>query len=546
VIRIVLLTLAISLAGCDAFALGLKQYCFMVPMRDGTRLATDVYLPRFPRRRRWPVILVRTPYGRHKTTTLQARYVCRRGWGLVVQDLRGRYGSQGTDVTFSPTDTVGQNSDGHDTVRWVARQGWCNGRVGTWGPSAIGIAQNLLAPEAPEALKVQHVMMACSNMYAQAAYQGGAFRKALIEGWFRENQFNGVGMQTIRAHPRYDDFWARLNPEAQASQVNAPAVFWGGWYDIFLQGTINSFTTIHNQGGPRARGRCRLILGPWSHDDIERLSDPRYADCWPGAGDPFRFFEYHLKRSRNCVPCDKPVHYYVMGDRCDRRAPGNFWRSAESWPPPSEPAKFYLHCDKALRGAVPESPHARLAYKYDPSDPVPTVGGQNLNLAQGPKDQREVESRPDVLLFTTDVLSEPLEVSGRIRAKLYVCSDCPDTDFTVKLTDVYPDGRSMLLADGILRARFRESFEKENFLEPGEVYALSVDLWSTSIIFNRGHRIRVAVSSSNAPRFEPNPNTGGSWDDGQQPRIATNTLHLSNEHASHVILPIYQPQAASR
>lgn len=543
--RLGLLTLALSLAVSDALALGVKQFHFMVRMRDGTRLATDVYLPRLPRRP-YPVVLVRTPYGRNQITKRQARFVCRRGYGLAIQDIRGRYGSAAADATLGPGDVPGQKTDGHDSIRWLARQCWCDGNVGTWGPSAMGFAQNFLAPGAPKALKAQHVMMAFSNMYAQAAYQGGALRKALVEGWLTENSFDASNLETARAHPRYDDFWAQLNPETQAHQVNAPAVFWGGWHDVFLQGTINSFVTIHNRGGPRARGRCRLILGPWSHQDVVRLADPRYADCWPRAGNPFRFFEYWLKGCRNGVPCDKPVHYYVMGDRSDRSAPGNFWRSAESWPPPSRPTNFYLHADGGLRGAAPGTPEGGLSYKYDPNRPVPTVGGQNLNLAQGPRDQRRVESRPDVLLFTTEVLGEPLEVSGRISARLYVSSDCPDTDFTVKLTDVYPDGRSMLLCDGILRARYRESFEREDLLEPGKVYELSIDLWSTSVIFNQGHRIRVAVSSSNAPRFEPNLNTGGSWGDGQEARIATNTIHLSAEHPSHVILPVYEPGAASR
>ena len=541
IVRIVLLTLTLWVAASDSFALGIKKLCFMVPMRDGTRLATDVYLPRLPRCA-YPVVLVRTPYGRHQVTRLKARFVCRRGLGLVVQDVRGRYGSGGVDRTFSSGNGTSSNTDGHDSIRWLARQGWCNGRVATWGPSAMGFVQNLLAPGAPEALKAQHVMMAPSDMYGQAAYQGGAFRKALVEGWFKENGFSASNLATVRAHPCYDEFWARLNPETRASQVDTPTVFWGGWHDVFLQGTINSFVAVHGRGGPPARGNCRLILGPWSHEDVKRLADPRYADCWPRAGDPFRFFEYWLKGCRNGVPGDRPVHYYVMGDSCDGRAPGNFWRSAESWPPPSEPGQFYLHADGTLGDVPPQDADGVLSYKYDPSDPVPTVGGQNLNLAQGPRDQRGVESRGDVLLFTTDVLTEPLEVTGRILARLYVSSDCPDTDFTVKLTDVYPDGRSMLVADGILRARFRESFEREDFLQPGEVYELTVDLWSTSIIFNRGHRIRLAVSSSNSPRFEPNPNTGGSWDDGQEARIATNTLHLSSEHPSHVILPVYAPE----
>jgi hypothetical protein len=228
-----------------------------------------------------------------------------------------------------------------------------------------------------------------------------------------------------------------------------------------------------------------------------------------------------------------------MGDPEEKDAPGNFWRSADNWPPPSMEKNYYFHTDSSLSPTPPKTPDGRLSYAYDPQDPVPTVGGQNLSLPKGPMDQRDLESRADVLTFTTSVLQEPLEVTGRITAKLFISSDCPDTDFTVKLTDVYPDGRSMLVTDGILRARYRTSFEREDFLDAGHVYELTVDLWSTSLIFNRGHCLRIAVSSSNSPRFEPNPNTGHPFRADDETRVATNTLHVSDQHPSHVILPVY-------
>jgi hypothetical protein len=525
------------LAAAEAFAeRGLINFCCMVPMHDRTRLATDVYLPRFPRQA-YPIILVRTPDNKDEVRRLQARYVCRRGFGLVVQDTRGRYQSEGGETLVFLDDGWSRNRDGHDTIKWIARQPWCDGRVGTWGISAIGVMENMLAPGAPAALRAQHVMMAFSDMYAQAAYQGGVMRKSLVEGWLAEHQFAAVDLQTVLEHPRYDWLWADLNPEAQAARVNAPAVFWGGWYDIFLQGTINSFVTTEHQGGPQARGNCRLIIGPWSHGDAERLADPRNAGCFPRAGDPFRFFQHWLQGVCNGVPGEAAVHYYVMGDCCDRSAPGNCWRSADDWPPPAAERNYYFHADGRLQPEAPPSPGDKLSYRYDPADPVPTIGGQNLKPPQGPRDQRPVEGRDDVLLFTSEPLTEPVEVTGRIWAQLAVSSDCPDTDFTVKLTDVYPDGRSMLLCDGILRAAFRKSFEREQPLEPGGVYQLKVDLWSTSIVLNKGHRIRVAVSSSNAPRFEPNPNTGQPHLAAQF-RVATNTVHLSKDHPSYIILPI--------
>jgi putative CocE/NonD family hydrolase len=238
-----------------------------------------------------------------------------------------------------------------------------------------------------------------------------------------------------------------------------------------------------------------------------------------------------------------PVHYFVMGDTEDLTAPGNVWRSANSWPPPATATPFYLQADRSLTRDKPLA-EGQLSYKYDPSDPVPTRGGQNLLIEKGPMDQRPVESRDDVLLFTTEPLQEPLEVTGRIAAKLFVSSDCPDTDFTVKLSDVYPDGKSLLVTDGIRRASLRNSFEKREPLVPGEVYELEVDLWSTSLIFNAGHRIRIAVSSSNAPRFEPNPNTGDPHPIAGKTRVASNKVYLSNQHPSAIVLPIVTGQSS--
>jgi putative CocE/NonD family hydrolase len=228
-----------------------------------------------------------------------------------------------------------------------------------------------------------------------------------------------------------------------------------------------------------------------------------------------------------------------MGDPTDPKGPGNLWRHADDWPPPAKPAAFYFHPDRTLvRGRPPEG-EGRQTYAYDPKDPVPTIGGQELGVPLGPMDQRRVEARPDVLLFSTGELKEPVEVTGRITAKLFVSSDCRDTDFAVKLCDVYPDGRSMLVTDGILRARYHNSFETESLLEPGRVYELDVDLWSTSLVFNAGHRIRVAVSSSNSPRFEANPNTGRPFRADKETRVAKNTVHLSAKYPSRIVLPVY-------
>lgn len=511
----------------------------MVPMSDGIELATTVTLPKSEGP--FPVVISRTPYNKDGLKA-EAQRFCRSGYAFVAQDLRGRFKSKGHHAVIFHNDGWNTPHDGHDTLKWVAEQPWCNGKIGSTGGSALGITQNMAAPGAPAALAGQHVVVAFSDMYHQGAFQGGAFRTGLLENWLKGTGMTDVNLKTFVAHPRYDEFWEELNAETQAERVNAPAVFFGGWYDIFLQGTINSFTTIQSRGGPAAKGRCRLVIAPIGHGSMLELKYPASASKLPRCADNLAWFDALLKGQDNGIATEKAVHYYVMGDPTEENAPGNVWRTADIWPPPTVEAPYYLHQSGTLSTSRPSEPGSR-SFKYDPANPVPTVGGAELGINIGPRDQRSVESRPDVLLFSSDILEDPLEVTGRIGARLFVSSDCPDTDFTVKLTDVYPDGRSMLVTDGILRTRFRKSFQKEARLEPGEVVEISVDLWSTSLVFNKGHRIRVAVSSSNAPRFDPNPNTGHEFRADKEQRVATNTLHISEKHPSQIILPVYRDAA---
>lgn len=519
-------------------AWGIEKSTLFVPMRDGVRLATDLYLPD-GNQGPLPAILVRTPYNKDGGGRGIAEAACSKGYACVVQDTRGRFQSEGSDAIVFQNDGWGERRDGQDTLAWLTAQPWSNGTVGSWGASALGIVQNMTAPGAPDSLRAQYVMVAFSDMYSQSAFQGGAFRQELVERWLTQNGFDPENLAMVVAHPRYDDLWATINPEAQAHRVNAPGVFYGGWYDIFVQGTINSFLAIQEKGGPRAKGNCRLVVGPWAHGSFKGLHYPGDGRPTPPAADPFRYFDHFVRDIANGADSDKPVNYYVMGDPETPHAPGNFWRSVDTWPPPSRPLNAYFHADGSIDLEPPSEADGKRTYRYDPRDPVPTLGGQNLNIEKGPLDQRTVETRPDVLVFTSPVLDHPYEVTGRLSARLYVESDCPDTDFTVKVCDVYPDGRSMIVTDGILRMRFRESFTEEKLLETHKVYEIAVDLWSTSLVFNTGHRLRVAVSSSNAPRFEPNPNTGRPFRADDETRVATNTLHLSSAYPSCLVLPIY-------
>ena len=508
----------------------------MVPMRDGVKLATDIHLPDGDGP--WPVLLSRTPYDKNGSGGA-ARV--RRGYAVVKQDFRGRFASEGEiDLPFF-NDGWGELQDGYDTIEWIAKQPWCNGKVGTAGGSALGITQIMTAGARPPSLVCQSIHVACGSLYHHAAWQGGIFRKALVEGGLTGNRFHSDCLDLMIEHPNYDDFWAQVDASTRSEVVNVPGFFHGGWFDVFNQGTIDAFTWRQYNGGEGARGRQKLLMGPWVHGRNRKpgeLQFPANAVRVPKEGSEMRWFDYWLKGERNGIMDEPAVIYYVMGDVDDPRAPGNEWRSSDAWPILCEKRPYYLHFDGSLSPNKPPPDGEPRTYRYDPKKPVPTRGGCNLNLPKGTFDQRKVERRKDVLLYTTPPLREPVEITGRIKAILWAVSSCKDTDFMVKLTDVYPDGRSMLVLDGAIRARHRSSFEKDELLTPGEVYRFEIDLWSTSLIFNRGHRIRVAVSSSNHPRFDPNPNTGDAFRANKRTVVAENTIYHDAGRPSQVLLPV--------
>lgn len=290
------------------------------------------------------------------------------------------------------------------------------------------------------------------------------------------------------------------------------------------------------------RGRQKLIMGPWTHGVLQakagELTFPEAKNPPGETEDPWRWFDHCLKGLDNGADRDPAVRYYVVGDVSDPQAPGNQWRTAEAWPPFAvRPTPYYLHGDRTLSARRPDEAEP-LAYLSDPANPVPTIGGIQLTLPAGPMDQRAIEGREDVLVFSSEPLEGPLEVTGRVRAKLWVTSDGPDTDFFVRLCDVYPDGRSFNLCEGMVRARARNGADRERWLKPGRLAPLEVDVWSTSVIFNRGHRLRVHVTSSSAPGFDPNPNTGAPFRQGTETRIARNRVYVDAAHPSHLLLPV--------
>lgn len=507
----------------------------MVPMRDGVRLATDVYLPQGEGP--WPAIFITTPYGKGSVSPW-ALGANQRGYAFIAQDFRGRFDSEGEDYPVFLSCGWVKHQDGYDSIEWIASQKWCNGKVGTIGMSAPGIAQNMMAPNDPPHLVCQYVVVAFSNGYYQCAYQGGAFRKDLWERWLKECNFSPETLRLTRENPDYNEFWELYNTEKVANQVNAPTMYVGGWYDIFNAGTINSFMTVQKGGGERARGKCRLVMEAYGHGRNEELAfpdinRPKTADisfC-------FDWFDIWMKNDGKGLENIPVVQYFVMGDPEDK-AFANIWKTADNWPIPAQITPFYFIPNGSLKTEPHNESGSFKSYKYDPNNPVPTLGGMNLFDPKGPTDHRKIENRSDVLVFTSETLDKPMEVTGAVKVKLWASSTALDTDFTAMLCDVYPDGRSILVTDGIIRACHRSSMEKRELMEPGKIYEFEIDLWNTSIVFSKGHKIRVLISSSNSPRFEPNPNTGKPSGMDDETRVAENTIYLNSEYPSHILLPI--------
>lgn len=530
-ITVVALLLCV-LSGYVAIAQDAQPQTVMIPMRDGVRLATDIYLPEDEGA--WPVMLSRTPYGRTRhregarTPNRQVR---------VIQDMRGRFDSEGTDTLFL-TDGHGELQDGYDTIEWLADQQWCDGHIGTVGGSAGGITQYMAASSAPPHLSCCTPQVATPSLYHYAAYPGGVLRKAMVETWLTNNEFDPQNLQRVYENPSYNEMWEQVDMLAVAEEVNVPMIHRGGWWDCFQGGNIAGFEALQERGAEGALGKQFLIMGPWVHGCRVQgeLEFPQNA-----ARSPFqsmRDFRMEYLYGQETGIQDRPhAYYYVMGACGEADAPGNFWRSTDTWPPEAERTPLYLWENGGMSTNI-QPTNSSLSYEYDPADPVPTVGGANLVLPKGPADQREVERRDDVAVFTTGPVQQPMEVTGHIRAILRVSTDAPDTDFSVRLTDVYPDGRSMLLCDGIRRLRYHQSFEQPHMVPPGEIVELEVDLWSTSIVFNAGHSIRVAVTSSNYPRFSANPNTGAPRDDTGETHVAVNTIYFGGEDGSRIILPV--------
>ncbi len=550
--------------------------------RDGVTLRADIYRPAGDGQ--YPTLLQRTPYNKDGAAEF-GRKAAARGYLVVVQDVRGRYTSEGEWYPFKY-----ESNDGYDTVEWAASLPNSNGKVGMFSGSYVGATQMLAAIAHPPHLAGICPIVTASNYHENWTYQGGAF-----EQWFDESWTSGLAQDTLNravraetnaipgskvlplnlypvfniaaaqdgtnmthtlapyfldwlAHPTYDSYWKQWSIEDNYQNIQVPALTVSAWYDLFQGGSLRNYMGIKAHGGSEAaRNGQHLLIAIGGHSGSGRkigaVDFGPAAEAFNEDNITLDWYDYLFQGKQNEFS-DKPVTIFVMGK--------NIWRDEDGWPlARAQSTRYYLHSfgragtasgNGALSTAAPQAEPAD-SYIYDPANPVPTVGGplccDSQHLPPGPRDQKDVEARPDVLVFTTAPLEDDMEVTGPVTLDLYAKTSAADTDFTGKLVDVSPDGTAINLTEGILRAKFRESTtEPPKPITPGQVLEYKIDLWSTSNVFLKGHRIRLEVSSSNFPRFDRNLNTGKDASTDAFFVKATNTILHDAAHPSALTLPV--------
>ncbi|HUL34429.1 MAG TPA: CocE/NonD family hydrolase [Candidatus Eisenbacteria bacterium] len=545
-------------------------------MRDAVVLKADIYRPRTDGK--YPVLLQRTPYNKSGARAFGMRAAA-RGYLVVVQDVRGRYTSEGEWYPFRH-----EAQDGYDTVEWAAALPQSNGKVGMFGGSYVGATQFLAAIASPPHLAGIAPHVTASNYHENWTYQGGAFEQWFDQSWTSQLAQNTLTRTVVEdsnplvwkntlplkdypvlevpdlrglapyyqdwlAHPNYDDYWKALSIEESYSHIQVPVLNIGAWYDIFLGGTLRNYTLLKTRAGSdAARNGQRLLVEIGGHSGwstARKIGDVDFGPDAPHDLDDIviNWYDYLFKGVQNTFAGPKRVRLFVMGK--------NQWRDEDDWPlARARSTKYFLHSSGRANGSTGDgllstdlpASEPKDSFRYDPANPVPTIGGplccDSKHLAPGPRDQRPAEERTDVLVYTTPAFTKETEVTGPITLDLFAATSAKDTDFTGKLVDVWPDGFAQNLTEGILRLRYRDSREKPDFANPGEIYHLALDLWATSNVFLPGHRLRLEVSSSNFPRFARNLNSGEDSATGSKMKVATNTIYHDSEHPSALVLPI--------
>ena len=562
-------------------------------LRDGTITYVDIYRP--DSHDQFPALLKRTPYNKDssnsRTGVVDAVWAASKGYAVVIQDIRGCFSSGGEFYPF-----INEASDGVDSIEWIASQQWCTGKVAMYGNSYMGAVQWLAANLKPPSLAAIVTSQTACDFYNDWIWHDGAFELAfniawsigpltlgnwnnlsgrlylppkqldlLIEAhdnlWSSYNYIPMLENPTLEGgfspyyhdwlgHPNYDEYWENISIDESFSEINIPVFNIGGWYDKFLSGTILNFTRLQNSD--LANRTQKLLIGPWVHGsgfdkragdtDFGVRASGTYADI---QGQILQFCDYCLKGDDNNVFNKNPVRIFVMGE--------NVWRDEKEWPiDGAKTVSYYLHSngrantlngDGYLSEDLPMDEPSDV-YVYNPMDPVPTHGGSvcfDLGLLQpGAFDQRHIELRHDVLVYTTPPLNDYVEVTGPITVGLYASSSAIDTDFTAKLVDVSPEGYATNLTDGILRARYRVSRSEPSMIKSGEVYEYTIDMCATSNLFKKGHQIRLEISSSNFPRFDRNANTGRLIGSDDSFLSALQTVYHTSKYPSYISLPMIQ------
>ncbi len=546
-----------------------KDLDVRIRMRDGAELSTNIFRPARPAR--VATILLRTPYDNGTDIPPHYRGFIEHGYAVVLQDVRGRYDSEGV---FDPLRQ--ESADSEDTLNWIARQSWSDRRIGMAGGSYLGIVQWKAALlDNPYLKAIFPVVSGCDDYFDRFYSQGGAFKLGQRLEWMAENlrapgfpkpdfsrfvlnlplrtsdraatgQTIGFYQKTLD-HPAYDGFWKSISTRERLEHVHVPVFSAAGWYDNFVESDLEAFRLMRSHGYLH-----RIIVGPWPHN---MSHDFPGVDFGPDAKVPLRklqleWFDYWLKpggdeaaRNSGRSIARPPIRIFIMG--------ANRWRDEEEWPlTRARTMPLYLSSHGRANslsgdGRLERRERARQPadqFVYDPGNPVPTTGGavccNPKKFPWGPMDQRAVEKRGDVLVYTSPPLKRALEVTGPVRVLLYVATSQPDTDFTAKLVDVFPNGYARNLTDGILRLRYRESLERAVLARPGQVYPVTIDAGVTSNLFAKGNRIRIEISSSNFPRFDRNPNSGRPIADERELRRAAQAVYHDRLHPSQVLLPV--------
>ncbi len=522
-------------------------------MRDGTKLAGNVFKP--AGKGPWPVIMTRTPYlkdgridpekdpkGEKMRAGLakQAKRYTDAGYVFVLQDTRGKGRSQGFYAAFE-----NDVEDGYDSVEWAGTQPWSTGKVGLSGGSAMGITSNEAAMAAPPHLTAAYVIVAPFDL-SKNSYINGVLKEKDTLGWMKAQGVSDDVLDQQRRRVADDVFWNRNAMSVNRKYIQVPIYNVGGWYDIFNHGNISNFEYLQNEGSKGARGNQKLLMGPFGHGALSGdLDYPGYDPAGLSAVQELRWFDYWLKGVDNGIMDEPPVTYFMMAAaEKGHVSPKNGLRTSANWPPANREVRFYLTPDKALVAKPPAGEGAKVSYRYDPANPVQTVGGANLTFERGPMDQRAIGARQDYLRFQTPVLDKDVVIAGPVKVELFGATDGPDTDFMAKLVDVYPDGYEALVLDAPIRARYRGGRmpDQVKMMTPNAPEELDIDLWSTAITFEKGHRIALHITSSNAPRFEVNPNTGEAPGGHKlPPRVATNSVYMDASHPSALVLPVIYP-----